>query len=139
MGSMAGPALSMAPLLSVVTAAVSGWCLSELPFVASLALSLAEDRVAFVCNFASPLSELTIDVVPSSFALDLVMAAVESVPPLAGPCSLLMQSATACFSYCRCQQHAQFHMKIVALLTSTAQPWELTTFAVVKYSYGQLK
>ena len=65
----------MVLLQVVVTVAVSGWCLSELPFVASLALSLAEDRVAFDCNFASPLPKLTIDVVPSSFALDLVMAA----------------------------------------------------------------
>ena len=93
MESMAGLALSMVPLLSVVTAAVSGWCLSELALAASRAFNLSEDLLSTSCF---PLSKLAIDVAPSSFAFDLVMAAVESVPPLAGPCSLLRQSATAC-------------------------------------------
>ena len=99
--SMAGPALSMAALAVVIIVLASRLCLLECSFAASRALSLMEDLLPQKlpppsCNNSCSLSEATTDIAPSSFALDLVMAAVESVPPLAGPCSLLRQSATAC-------------------------------------------
>ena len=96
--SMAGPALSMAALAVVIIVPASRLCLLECSFAASRAFSLMEDLLPQKlpppsCNNLSSLSEATTDIAPSSFALDLVMAAVESVPPLAGPCSLLRQSA----------------------------------------------